>query len=474
MKKVFVLTIILFTSVSVLAQYITTPIHISKGPQLFIDDYLIAEQSFLTRTVNNPLKLDKPILYGGQMKDQVWQPYFSVIQDPETKRFKMWYNTFVESMNISRCKLSYIESDDGINWHRPFHVCDYPEEIQFGCTVLDRGKDYINPKERYIFATYLKPGFRIATSPDGLKWNPISKEPVFLHNHDITTLHWDPIRKHYLAVVSHRLPGFSDPNNPKMDEQRRIPHQTVSKDLINWEPIRPIFWPKVGAPIERGETQFYAMSGVIARGDLLIGLVKILRDDINATAGASAYEMGDMDRKAAGLGYTVLAWTRDGVNWQRDYEPFIPNNPVPGSWDHAMAWGDEQIIVGNETFIYYGGYQRGHKVNRFEERHLCLARMPVDRYVSRDAELSIGSLITKPLTFDAVSLTVNANIAGEMRIRLTDENRKPIDGFDWIELKGDSTTHLVQWKNNISSLKNKKVCIEFQLKNAQLFGFNLN
>ncbi|MDQ7817986.1 MAG: hypothetical protein RDU14_13245 [Melioribacteraceae bacterium] len=474
MKNLFVITFILIASITTFAQYKTEPVQLNKGPQLFIDDYLIAEQSFLTRTVNNPKKMDKPILYGGQSKDQVWQPYFSVIQDPETKRFKMWYNTFVESMNISRCKLSYIESDDGINWHRPFHVCDYPEEIQFGCTVLDRGQDFINPQERYLFATYLKPGFRIATSPDGINWKPISKDPVFLHNHDITTLHWDPIRKHYLAVVSHRLPGFSDPNNPKMDEQRRIPHQTVSKDLINWEPIKPIFWPKVGAPIEKGETQFYAMSGVIARGGLLIGLVKILRDDINATAGASAYEMADMDRKAAGLGYTVLAWSRDGYTWQRDYEPFIPNNPVPGSWDHAMAWGDEQVIVGNETFLYYGGYQRGHKVNRFEERHLCLARMPVDRYVSRDADLNTGYLITKPVLFNSEQLSVNANIKGEMRVRLLDSERNPLNDFGWVELKGDSINHEVKWKGKLSSLSGKTVCLEFQFKHAQLFSFNLN
>jgi hypothetical protein len=57
--------------------------------------------------------------------------------------------------------------------------------------------------------------------------------------------------------------------------------------------------------------------------------------------------MGDLDRKAAGLGYTVLAWSRDGETWERDYEPFIPNNSLPGSWDHAMAWGDEQIQVGD-------------------------------------------------------------------------------------------------------------------------------
>ena len=47
--------------------------------------------------------------------------------------------------------------------------------------------------------------------------------------------------------------------------------------------------------------QFYSMSGVIARGDLLVGLVKVLRDDLNATPGKTAAEMGDLERKAAGL-----------------------------------------------------------------------------------------------------------------------------------------------------------------------------
>lgn len=473
-RKLCLITSLVFLFFAVLkAGDCGKPIVLRKGPYLFIDDYLIAEQSFLNRVVSNPEKLEKPVLYGGMNKDQIWQPYVSVIRDPDTKKFRMWYNSPVETMNVSRCSLSYIESDDGINWVRPHRILDYPEEIQFGCTVLDRGVNFPDKQKRFVFATYLKPGFRIATSPDGYKWTSISDKPVFFHNHDITTLHWDPIREQYIAVVSHRLGGFSDPNNTMMDELRRIPHQTESKDLINWAPIRPIIWPSVGAPIEQGETQFYSMSGIIVRGNLLIGLLKVLRDDLNATPGKSAKEMGDINRKAAGLGYTVLAWSRDGLTWQRDYEPFIPNNPVPGTFDHAMAWGDEQIIVDNETFIYYGGYQRGHKINRFEERHLCMARMPLDRYVSRDADINTGQLITKPVKFSANEITVNANVVGEMRLRLLDENRNPMSDFGWIELKGDSVDHPVKWEKDLSSLNGKTVCIEFQLKNSQLFGFNL-
>jgi len=180
-----------------------------------------------------------------------------------------------------------------------------------------------------------------------------------------------------------------------------------------------------------------------------------------------------MKRKAAGLGYTVLAWSRDGRTWQRDYEPFIPNNPLPGSWDHAMAWGDEQLVVGNETFVYYVGYAHGHKVARFTERQIGLARMPRDRYVSRDADLNMRTLITKPVILNAESMTVNANVFDILRIRLLDKNGKPLKNFDWFTIKGDSIAHPVKWKGSIKFLKGKPVRIEFQLRYAQLFGFDL-
>ena len=254
---------------------------------------------------------------------------------------------------------------------------------------------------------------------------------------------------------------------------RRIPHMSVSKDLLHWKEKRPIFMPKIGAPIEEGETQFYAMSGVIARGDLLIGLVKMLRDDLNATAGKTAREMGDMDRKAAGIGYTVLAWSRDGRTWQRDHEPFLLNDPHPDAWDHAHVWGDEQILVGDETFIYYGGYKRGHKVARFTERQIGLARMPRDRYVAREADINTGTLLTKPLLMNGSRITVNAFVIGDMRVRLVNADRRTLRDFDWVAIKGDAVDISIPWKGDLKALSGKPVRMEFQLQDAQLFGFDL-
>ena len=45
-----------------------------------------------------------------------------------------------------------------------------------------------------------------------------------------------------------------------------IPHQSVSDDLVHWKPPWPIVTPDPNAAIEKGETQFYGMSGVLARG----------------------------------------------------------------------------------------------------------------------------------------------------------------------------------------------------------------
>jgi len=370
-------------------------------------------------------------------------------------------------VEISQSHIGYIESEDGIKWLRPHRVLRDPGTIKFGVSIIDRGEQFSPPTKRYVLAYYHKDGYMIATSPDGLDWTLLSAKSVLQHNHDINSLWWDPIRNRFLATFSVWVEG-------KWSERRRIPHESVSEDLINWRKPWPIIMPKTGVPLERGETQFYSMGGLIARGDLVIGLVKVLRDDLNATPGKTGVQMGDLDRKAAGLGYTVLAWSRDGETWQRDYEPFIPNNPVPGTWDHAMAWADEQIVVGDETFVYYAGYARGHKVARFDERQIGFARMARDRYVSRDADLNVGRLLTKPLVFDASSLTVNANVVGTLRVRLLTAKGKPKRGFDWVELRGDAVAHKVTWKTGISSLGKEPVRLEFELKDAQLFGFDLH
>jgi hypothetical protein len=463
----------------------TVPVVVEPGPQLFIDDYLIAEQSMLSRTINEPDKLPSPVITGGQEGDANFQPWMSVLQDPQTHHFRMWYNVPQDPKRASQfeaetsSRLGYLESIDGIRWQRPYRVLANPvlengaeQSIRFGASVLDLGPQFAPADRRYVLAFWYNGGTHIAVSADGFAWRMLSSEPAFRHGSDITTIVWDPLHHDFIGVpvMSTRDTGWGE-NWPR---PRRIPYETTSVDLVHWEEPWPIIGPKVGAPAERGATDFYSMAGVIARGDLLIGLVKVLHDDRNATPGRSGREMGDPNpnRTAAGMGYTVLAWSRDGRHWQRDSEPFLANDPQPDAWDHAMAWGSAQLIVGDETFVYYAGYKNGHKIERATERQFGLARMARDRYVAREADVAVGRLVTKPLALHGRRLTVNARVVGEMEVRLLDQAGAPQPDFGWLGVKGDGVDLPLPWLKELAAI-HQPVQLEFRFRDAQLFGFDL-
>ena len=244
--------------------------------------------------------------------------------------------------------------------------------------------------------------------------------------------------------------------------------QSISTNLLHWG--EPWFVLTPDDRLDEGQTQFYAMDGYLRRGDLLIGMVKVLRDDLKSDSPPDPPD-------AYGIGYTTLAWSHDGEHWVRDREPFLDRSPQRGAWDHAHAWIDEQVPVGDEVYLYYGGYRRGHKVNRFEERQIGLAKMKRDRYAGREAGPSGGRFITPLVTFNAEVLTLNTDApAGEVRVQVIAPDGRPIPGFantDCEMVRGDVLAAPVRWARPLSALAGKPVRLEFSLKNARLFAFGL-
>ena len=439
------------------------------GPYPLFDDHFLAATENVDRKIHPPQRLPEPIITGAKEDgsgDNCFQPYFTVLRSPETGRFGMWYGV---PENANQSHLAYIESEDGIKWTRPHRVLEDPAKIQFGCAVVDRGPDCPEPDDRFVYGFYGekdgKGGLRIAYSPDGIRWR--ITDALLAHNHDINWLGWDPIRKRFLAFVSFMV------EEPGWGEARRIPHMSVSENLRDWREPWRIIEPEQG---EGGETQFYCMAGAIARGETLIALLKVLRDDLNPEPDKTAQEMGENSRKAAGLGYTVLAWSYDGETWKRDVEPFLDRNPLPDAWDRAMTWGDCQLPVGDEIFIYLGGYRRGHKINRFQERQIGLARMMRDRYVSRSAGAKEGMIRTRARLLEANRLTVNSKGYDALKGRLLNADGEPIPGFDFDDLQppieGDSVRHPVRWKEDLSSWRGKAVALELRFVNTEVFAFD--
>ena len=304
----------------------------------------------------------------------------------------------------------------------------------------------------------------MAFSRDGLRWKEQPAGPRPLLGGDIVDVYWDPIRRRYGAVTKQGWRGqWTDAKGKKHDMGVRAVGHATSRDFVRWTPSELIFKPDEQ---DEGEIQWYGMGAVMARGRLLIGTPKTLRDALPAEPGGPV----------KGIGYSTLAISRDGERWTRFRQPFLDRNPKPGTWDRAMTWIDSAVLVGDQLFLYYGGYGKGHKVEPFTLRQIGLARMPRDRYVSLDARgAAVGTLRTEPLVVGAAQMTLNADArGGEIRVQLLDEAGKVRPGFAFADcqpIAGDSLAHPVRWKGSLASLRRQAVRVEMRLRGARVFAF---
>jgi hypothetical protein len=447
------------------------PLKIGSDPQLFLDDYVIARTDGLTRTVHSPTRLPQPVLDSRDFG--TWQPYLTVLYDDATKRYRAWYNRGL--------RVGYAESKDGIRWENPREL-DLP--CTYSCAVIDDGSREPDAKRRFKLMYWEQHGPRprgiyAAFSPDGLRWTPHTENPVLEaygedeahtqahHVGDIVDAVYDPTRNRHLAAL--KLPALAQDRyapGPKASFiYRRLVGMSESRDFVHWSKPRRIFVPDNK---DEGLLEFYGMGGIHRRGSLWIGFVRVLRDDLPCDPG------GPKD----GIGYTVLATSRDGVTWHRFRDPFLDRNPARGSWDHAMTWVGAAVPVGDELFLYYGGYARGHKIEARRERQIGLARLKKDRYLSLSAGDQGGRLVTQPLVFTGKALSLNAEVllGGEVRVELQDEQRRPLQGFslsDCRPVRGDHVSVSVAWPetSDLAVVAGRPVRLHAELRSARLYAF---
>jgi hypothetical protein len=451
------------------------PVEIGVGPQLFLDDHLIDRLEGLERRSEPPERLDVPVLDSKTFG--CTQPYVTVIHDRERQRFRLWYN--------HGAAVWHAESDDGVHWANPRVAWDLPRS--YGASLVDDGDRGQQPERRYKLANWQATraredrqgddsGMYVGFSPDGFRWTAYDRNPVLPtwpdgydkptpHGvGDIVDVYYDPLTRRYGAAVKvHAVPADGFAPGPRAGKGiRRLVGLSTSPDFLHWERPRRIFKPDER---DDGLLEFYGMGAVHLRGQLRIGLVRILRDDLPCDPG------GPKD----GIGYSVLATSRDGLNWQRRREPFLDRNPLRGSWDHAMTWIGAAVPVGDEIFFYYGGYARGHKVEPSKERQIGLARIKRDRYLAMTPTKEEGRLVTQPFVVPGGRLTVNARATrGAVFVRLLDVTGKPLEDRGAVEqrpLDSDSLAGEVRSQGSLDGLRGKTVRLEFRLRKAALFGF---
>jgi hypothetical protein len=102
----------------------------------------------------------------------------------------------------------------------------------------------------------------------------------------------------------------------------------------------------------------------------------------------------------------------------------------------------------------------------------------MDGFVSAQAGLAGGELVTKPITFDGAELQLNfsTSAAGSIRVEIQDADGAPIDGFslnDALGVIGDDLDRPALWKSgtDVSELAGRPVRLRFVLSDADLYAF---
>ncbi len=449
-------------------------VDIGHDPQLFVDDYLVDNRwgmkdqaEAMVRFFHPPRKDERnPLIAenGG---------YVNVARDERTGLFRMWYQEFWDqSLNPRKYTygIAYAESKDGIHWKLP-RIGKFPFKNTLdnnivllspsggdaeGQSVLDlpkearRGYNYV-----MLYVTYdpKHRGMHLIGSHNGIDWDPASDTliaPGFTPDTHNSIL-WDPGQRKYVCFTR-AVNIYNDENGLR----RRVARLENSRLWDQW----PIFPENVLIPDEAdaksGHTLFYGMPTKYYAG-LYWGFLWPYRpgEDI----------------------YTELAFSRDGRSFQR-----LPDRPrlvdlgSGNAWDRGMVFASGWLEVEDEWWIYYSGSDARHKSHEVTTG-IGLARVRKEGFVSLRSPAGGGVVVTRLLRWPGGRLYVNADAGqGELTMRVTAYDRKPIPGFDpspSLPVHGDNVRHEVKWGcGDIRSLKGHAIRLEFRMEHVvDLYGF---
>ena len=511
-KFILLLTVFLmgFSEISPSETSSKKALQLTSKRQLFIDTYLIEKMEGLRQTFHQPTKLpSNPVLFA----DQSWESFSlfinggpAVTYDHETKSFEVWYFTYTAVDKQSKFKEAFVpayaSSKDGIHWKKPLlglverngskktNLLPWESQIPQGGTNVLLDAREPNPERRYksVYYSYVSgnqransEGLYASFSSDGLHWQDFPENPV-LSRHIVgdthTLLGWDEQAQRYV--------GFFRPAHTFAGGVRVI-GRSESRDFIHWtEPGKQIVL-KPDAQDPKG-TEFYGMPVMCYEG-IYAGLLWIYHNDPHWPWPKETIINDDKLSRNQQTVDTQLTFSRDGIQWERsaNREPFLPLGTV-GTWDDGCIYPTTPLVVGDEIWIYYGGFNVRHtreslsslgKIVEGKRKAAAvgLAKLRLDGFVSIDGGAKEGTLLTKPFTFSGDDLWLNLNAArGSVFVEVLDQELRPLPGFtkaQAITRRTNSVRQPIRWKSgsSLSSISGKPIRLKFYLSNAELYSF---
>ena len=484
------------------------PVNIGSRRELFIDKHLVETMTGAARLqLHRPRKTDDVFVH-----DTAWEGnrsmYHTVFRDGDI--YRMYYRGSEITVDgkgygIPYNVTCYAESRDGIHWRRPelglvsFRGSTKNNIILSGeiCHAFVPFKD-TNPDcpGQHLYKAIVpiyKPtrGLHVYSSPDGIRWKPMSDKPVITTGYfDSQNLaFWDSVRRRYVGF--HRAlrggPGMIKP--PSHEASTKDVMTATSSDFLKWS--EPDWLTYSGSRWTRFSTPKTSVSPYV---QLYTNQVQPYHRAPHIYLGfptryvAGRKKLTDLNRRLSksveyfGVDYTDGGFmtSRDGKRFQFWDEAFIRPGP---SDEERWVYGDNFQALGvletrsgppgrrRELSMYVGeGFWRQCRLRRHVLR--------LDGFVSVQAPLSGGEVLTRPLVFDGNRLELNfsTSAAGKIGVEIQQPDGRPIKGFalaDCDELFGDSLDEIVSWHDNpkVEGLAGRPVRLRFVVRDADLFSF---
>lgn len=489
----------------------TPAIAVGSRRELFVDDYLVERLAGAAQ-----LRLHHPEPKEIVMThDEPWEGsgsgYHSIFQDGDGYRmyYKSWQLTVTaDKVNTGEHPLfcCYAESDDGIRWRKPALGLHEFRGSKANNIVLASGMPgllHIDPGHPAVFKddnpaaapdTRYKAivrssgphGLLALKSPDGIHWSPMSDTPVITDGaFDSQNLaFWDAERGEYRAYWRIFTGGTTDKQNWKPAGVRAI-RTATSQDFVHWSPHVDLKY--TDSPAEElytNQVKPYQRAPHILLGFPTRYLDRGWSDSMRALPEPEHRQWRAKANRRYGTAITegLLMAGRDGVTFKRWNEAFLrPGIEREGTWNYGqqyIAWHlveTKSALAGapDELSLYASeSYWTGHSsaLRRYTLR--------ADGFVSVNASMIGGELVTKPVTFagDTLCLNFSSSAAGGVQVELQDPTGRPLPGYmldDCPPLFGDALSRVVNWKSgaDVSSLAGRPVRVRFVLQDADLYAF---
>jgi hypothetical protein len=492
-------------------------IDIGLRRELFADGYLVERLSGgAVLRLHHPVRREVAIRH-----DEPWEGngtgWHSIFKDGD--RYRMYY--MVQDLAIIRDNgklrtranlhdpkfLCYAESDDGIRWRKPnlglfeFQGSKNNNIVYFNPRRAEGGQasevalfrdenPNAAPDARYkaFFRTGREaktPGIIPYKSADGIHWVPMSDQAVITAgNFDSQNLgFWDAERGEYRAYWRY----WTGEDGDSSTKGFRAIRTATSKDFLHWENVADLVY--AGSPpthLYTNQIKPYHRAPHIVVGFPVRYLERGWSDSMRALPDGEHRKMRAEynDRFGTGLSETLIMFSRDRVNFKRWDEAFLRPGPEhSGNWNYGSQYAAWHLLETRsdvdgeaaELSLYaVDGHWVGNSASLFRYT------LRLDGFVSVNAPMTGGEVITKPIVFNGNELSINfsTSAAGSVQVELQDLDGNAIPAYsreDCSAIFGDSVDRVVTWTqgSNLQRIRNMPVRICFILRDADLFSFKI-